>query len=375
MMEISCYKGIEKLDKFKSKMKWKWLLATLVLVLAMMPLHFFVVSPVKGATVTKPLPELRVSFINVGQGDSILLETPTNKRMLVDAGTLSAGTSVVNLLTKKGIKHLDYVVATHPDADHIGGMLPVLKTFTVGKFLDSGKVHTTDTYYDMLKLIDSKKIPFSVPSAGSVIKLDNYVTVQVLYADSKANDTNDSSLVLKLTYNKVSFLLMGDADAGLETALMKKYNVQSTILKAGHHGADTSTSAAFLSKVKPQATILSYGAKNSYGHPDPDTVARLKKAKTNLYSTAISGTITVSTNGQKYTVSVKPWTGAAAVKPDPKPVPKPDLKSGTYVIPGAPKSFANCTAMRAYYPHGVKNTHPAYASKHDRDKDSWACEK
>lgn len=334
--------------------------------------------------------QAKVHFIDVGQGDAILIQSGNGKNMLIDGGTKAQGAKVVAFLKAKGVSKLDYVVATHPDADHIGGLISVLNNFTVGKFLDSGKAHTTDTYYQLLQLIDTKNIAYEIPKAGQQIAFDTVFGVQVLNVNSKASDTNDASIVLKAKYGKVSFLLTGDADAAIETALLKNYEVKSTYLKAGHHGSNSSSSASFISAVRPVGTILSYGKDNSYGHPHKEVVTRLNSIKSKIYSTALAGDITVTTDGNTHTTTAKPMvvetpkpapkpTPAPAPKPTPKPKPTPpkpapDFESGLYVIPGAPTSFQNCTAMRKYYPLGVKKGHPAYASKHDRDKDSWACD-
>ena len=326
--------------------------------------------------------DMKVHFISVGQGDSILIQSPNGKNMLVDGGAKSAGADVVAFLKSKGVSRLDYVVATHPDADHIGGLIAVLNAFPISNFIDSGQAHTTQTYLEMLSLIDSKNINYITPKAGDKLALDSALTISVLNAAEQGDDNNEASIVLQVKYNGISFLLMGDADTGQEKEIMSKYSIQSTILKAGHHGSNTSSSATFINTVKPKETILSYGKANSYGHPHKEVVANLQKVNSKIYSTAEAGNITVTTNGVTYSVSAKPFSGstpspAPTPKPAPKPAPKPsgDPNSGSYVIPGAPTTFANCTAMRKYYPSGVKSSHPAYASKHDRDKDGWACER
>ena len=305
--------------------------------------------------------------------------------MLIDGGKKSDGDEVVAFLKSKGVSTLDVVVATYPDADHIGGLLAVLNNFKVNQFIDSGKAHTTQTYFDLLTLIDEKNIPFEVAETGDLINLDSLITTTVIHADDNASDSNDASIVTRVVYGSVSFLLTGDADAAIEEKIMAQGNVKSTYLKAGHHGSNTSSSAAFINAVRPAGTVLSYGKDNSYGHPHSEVVQRLNAVGSKIYSTAQSGDITITTNGTTHSVSAKPWTGAVTPKPiepkpkpepkpEPKPNPKPDLGSGLYVIPGAPTSFQNCTAMRKHYPDGVKSGHPAYASKHDRDKDGWACE-
>ncbi len=382
------------------------------IILAMMALFLVISIPIMSsadaatsktaaASPKAPAKQLKVHFIDVGQGDAILVQTPNGKNMLIDGGKESAGKKVTAFLKAKGVKTLDVVIATHPDADHIGGLNEVLRTFPVKQFIDSGKVHTTETYFDLLTLIDQKRIPFKVASTNSVITLDPAVTAKVLYANPKADDTNDASVVTKVTYGAVSFLFTGDAGLKTETALLKNPELKSTYLKAGHHGSNTSSSAAFVKAVHPAGAVLSYGKDNTYGHPHASAVTLLKNAGAKIYSTAVSGDITVTTDGKTHTVSAKPWV-APAVKPAPvpvkpkpapakpapvkpkpvpakpapaKPKPTPSASSGLYVKPGAPKSFKNCTEMRKVYPHGVKKGHPAYAPKHDRDKDGWACER
>lgn len=316
--------------------------------------------------------EMKVHFIDVGQGDSTLIQAPNGKTMLIDGGERDQGNSLVTYLKSQGIKKLDYVVATHPDSDHIGGLIAVLNSISIGQFINSGKDHNTATYEQMLRLISDKNIKYSEPKTGDTITLDSAVKIQVLHVDSTLSDNNDASIVLKVTYGQVSFLLQADASKEIEAKIMKKYNVAATILKAGHHGSDTSSSLSYVKAVKPAATILSYGAGNSYGHPHDEVIANLKAVGSKMYSTATSGTIVVKTNGSTYSISAKPFTGGT-VTPTPS-VPTGNVNSGTYVIPGAPSSFANCTAMRVHYPSGVKSSHPAYESKHDRDKDGWACE-
>lgn len=261
----------------------------------------------------------KVHFLNVGQGDSILIQSGNGKNMLVDGGTKAQGAKVVAFLKAKGVTKLDVVVATHPDADHIGGLLAVLNSFPVGKFIDSGKAHTTDTYYEMLQLIDTKNIPYAVPTVGQKIAFDSVFGVQVLHADPKASDNNDASLVLKAKYGKVSFLLTGDADVAIESVLLPKYDLKSTYLKAGHHGSNTSSSAALISEVRPTGTVLSYGKDNSYGHPHTEVVTRLNNVKSKIYSTAVSGDVTVTTDGNTHSVNVSPTVIATPTKPTPPP--------------------------------------------------------
>lgn len=248
--------------------------------------------------------DMRVHFIDVGQGDSILIESPNGKTMLVDGGVKGAGQQVVSYLRELGVSKLDIVVATHPDADHIGGLIPVLNSMTIEQFYDSGKVHTSQTFEEMLTLIDEKNIPYDVPTTGDNIKFDEDVTVKVLNANEQASDNNDASIVLKIVYGNVSFLLTGDAGIALEKEMMQ-YDVSATVLKAGHHGSNTSSSEDFIRAIKPEITILSYGKDNKYGHPHAEVVDRLQEIGSKIYATADIGTITVTTDGVNYAVNGK----------------------------------------------------------------------
>lgn len=325
----------------------------------------------------KPAPNLYAHFIDVGQGDSIFIQTPAGKTILVDGGKKDAGPKVVSYIQNEGVKSIDLLVATHPDADHIGGLVDVLKNIPVKQVLDSGKEHTTQTYLEYLQLIDTKNIPFKVAQTGENINLDSNVKITVLNSGEGQTDNNEASVVLKITYGDMDILLTGDAETEQEKAMLSRFNIEADIYKAAHHGSNTGNSLEFLRAVSPKATVLSYGKDNSYGHPHQEVVQRLQQVGSKIYSTADSGSIVFTVSKTSFTVTAKPWSGGTEPVPNPTPTPdpKPTPEPGLEVIPGAPTSFANCTEMREYYPNGVKKGHPAYETKHDRDNDGWACER
>ncbi len=259
-------------------------------------------------------------FIDVGQGDSTLLTLTNGKTVLIDAGRQSAGEKVVSYLKEAGIDSIDLVVATHPDADHIGGLLDVLNDIPVKKVLDSGKPHTSQTYLDYLNLVDQKNIPFEVAKTGQSINLDPNVQIQVLHADENASDNNDASIVLRATNGCSSVLLTADAGHGIENEMVRNDDVQSTVLRTGHHGSSTSTSAAFVEAVNPSVAILSYG-ENSYGHPDSEVVSNLENAGVNIYSTYETGDIVADFNGCHVNVEGSPYNGGGNGGTDPEPEP------------------------------------------------------
>ena len=263
-----------------------------------------VTEQVETQTTTSPSgSEMRVHFMNVGQGDSILIQSPNGKAMLVDGGIKGEGDTVVAYIREQGVSELDYVVATHPDADHIGGLIAVLESVPINNFIDSGKVHTSQTYEQMITLVVDKNIPYIVPTIGQQIVLDDELNITVLNADESASDNNEASIVLKVSYGDVSFLLTGDAGIEMEQQMIATQNVQATILKAGHHGSNTSSSPAFIEAVSPEATILSYGPDNKYGHPHVEVIESLQAVGSKIYGTAEEGHIVVTTDGKSYSVN------------------------------------------------------------------------
>ncbi len=245
---------------------------------------------------------LTVHFIDVGQGDSILLEY-NGKTMLVDAGERDKGKVVTAYLQDQGISGIDYVVATHPHSDHIGGMNEVLNSFQVKHFVDSGFPHTSKTYENMLTTIDEKDIPFEVAEEGKEIEFDPAVDVEILNPGQEySDDLNENSIVLKVSYGETSFLLMGDAGLETEEKLMGGgYDLDSDILKAGHHASRSGSGEAFISSVSPGISIIEVGAGNDYGHPHEEVLERLQKAS-RVYRTDLDGTIAVTTDGSTCTV-------------------------------------------------------------------------
>ena len=248
---------------------------------------------------------LTVHFLDVGQGDSILLEY-NGKAMLVDAGEQNQGSGVSAYLREHDISGIDYVVATHPHSDHIGGMDEILNSFQVEHFIDSGFPHTSKTYENMLTTIDEKNIPFEVAEKGEEIEFDPAVDVEVLNPGPQySDDLNENSVVLKISYGEISFLLMGDAGLETEENLMNAgYDLDSDILKVGHHASRSGSGEAFISAVSPEISVIEVGADNEYGHPHPEILERLQKVS-RVYRTDLDGSIVVTTDGSAYTVTAQ----------------------------------------------------------------------
>jgi len=246
-----------------------------------------------------------VYFFDVGQGDSIFIDT-NNKDVLIDGGPRSASLTVLNYLSELNISHVDIVVATHPDADHIGGLITVLNSsIQVDMVLYNNQTSTTKTYQEFISLAGDKMV---VAERGQVYVLDYNVNFTVLNPTQplEFSDTNDNSIVLRLQVENISFLFTGDATFETEENMMNAgLNLKSQVLKVAHHGSKYSTSTEFIQAVKPIYAVISVG-ENPYGHPSPETIQRLLNEDVIVYNTQVSGTIVMSTDGQTIQVQGNP---------------------------------------------------------------------
>ena len=247
---------------------------------------------------------LKVHFINVGQGDSSFVELPNGETILIDAGIPSQGYLVTNYIKGLGYTNIDYVVATHPHNDHIGGLPTVLESFKVSKFYMPNKEHTSNIFMTMLTAVHSNGCKAVYAKSGlSVIDEGNLKVNFVAPVSSGYSDLNNYSAVLRISYNKSSFLFTGDAEDVVESELISSgQNIKADVLKVGHHGSGYSSTSAFLKKVNPKYAIISVG-KNSYGHPNVDAMTRIAAAGAEVYRTDEVGTIIVTTDGNTYSLN------------------------------------------------------------------------
>jgi competence protein ComEC len=272
----------------------------------------------KGLVTDSPLSnsQLEVHFIDVGQGDSIYIKT-SEQNILVDGG--DRGDTVLNYLRNKGVQTLDLVIGTHPHADHIGGLINVFKAMPVAEVIDPAVVHTTKTFEDYLTIIDQKDIKFTEGRAGIVRNLGGGATMQVIHPSfPSSSNLNDASIVARVSFGNVSFLLTGDANqSALSQILNSGYRIDSTILKVGHHGSKSGTTQAFLDAVNPEIAIIMCGKNNSYGHPHEETLKKLNAANADIFRTDLHGTVVIITDGQTYTINKEPNTYVANQQPPP----------------------------------------------------------
>ncbi|MEA4924214.1 MAG: ComEC/Rec2 family competence protein [Syntrophomonadaceae bacterium] len=241
---------------------------------------------------------LKVHFIDVGQGDAILIQTPSGQNMLIDAGENDQGNTVVNYLTAQGVKDLAVVVGTHPHSDHIGGLDTVINHFPIGNLYMPQATHTTKTFLDVLTAIKNKGLSISTAKAGVVLPLNGVNCRFVAPLKDTYEDLNNYSAVIRLEYGSQSFLFCGDAETESETQMLSSgAQLKCTAIKIGHHGSNTSTGSKFLKAARPQWAVIMVGKDNSYGHPHAQTLSRLSQAGATVYRTDLSGTIVFSTDG------------------------------------------------------------------------------
>lgn len=240
--------------------------------------------------------KLIVHYIDVGQADSILIQV-NGKNLLIDAGGLESKDKLVSYIKKQGINKLDYVVATHPHEDHIGGMSYTLKNFAIGEFFAPKKLSNTNVFKNMITSLNGKKI--ITAKAGVKLNLGPDANCEMLSPNSSDyEDINNYSAAIRLSYKNNNFLFMGDAQKLSEEEIMNSnVDISCDVLKVGHHGSSTSSSKEFLDKALPKIVVISCGRGNQFGHPNKETLTEFKNRKYTIYRTDIDGTIVLISDG------------------------------------------------------------------------------
>ena len=258
------------------------------------------------AFANSPLPvslepgQAAVHFIDVGQGDAVLIQT-TDGHIMIDGGDNHMGERVVQYLHDAGVQELAYVIATHPHADHIGGLIEVLNTFPVGTLIMPPVAHTTRTFERFLNAIEENDVSLRGPTVGSTFSVGDAVFTIIAPNSSGHANLNNYSVSIRMVLGDTSFIFTGDAELESEMEMiLAGHTLYADVLHVGHHGSSTSTTQAFFDAVSPSIAVIQLGANNTYGHPHREVRDRLDGIR--VYRNDEHGHIVLVTDGETITV-------------------------------------------------------------------------
>ena len=267
------------------------------------------------STTTQTSTNVTIKFIDVGQGEAILIALP-EKTVLIDAGPTGSAPKIAQVLQELGRNKIDYLVATHPDEDHIGGMADVISNTQIGTIYAPNKTNNTATYRKFLTAIQNNNLQITLAEAGTIIDQTDDYKLEILWPKKDANfpETNDYSIIIKLTVGNKTFLFTGDAPTN---AILNSNPGHIDVLKLSHHGSRTGTTEVLIHKLSPTYAVLSYAVDNSYGHPMQSVLNALHKHSVEVWGTGANGTITITCDGTNIDISgEKPGTVVAPTSQD-----------------------------------------------------------
>lgn len=241
---------------------------------------------------------LSIHTIDVGQGDSILIQTPSSKNILIDGGDDNSHHIISSYLKKQNVENIDYIIATHFDSDHIGGLDNIIDKFNVSNIYAPNYESDTVSYQNLINSCLNKNLNLQCLSSGDFINIEDNINLEVLAPSYIQEENNLNSIVFRLDYKNKSFLFTGDAEANNELNIINSYELNDIdFLKVGHHGSSSSTTSEFVEEVSPDVAVISCGYKNQYGHPHKSTLDTLEKNNVLTYRTDILGNIVFYSDG------------------------------------------------------------------------------
>lgn len=287
------------MQQLKKNAKW-YFLVCLALACAFIWYAVFFVEAHRGL--------LLISFFDIGQGDAIFIEAPTGNQILIDGGPDNSILAKLGTAMPFWDRSLDAIILSHPHADHLDGLVEVVKRYDVGTVIESGVSHSIPEYAEWHNLLREKNVPVVIAEAGQHIDAGGGVVLDILspfenFEGASPKNVHDATVVTRLVYASTSVLLMGDAEEKLEYRFLYSGTlIDSDILKVGHHGSKTSTSEEFLQAVSPDAAIIQVGRKNRYGHPKQEVLDRLATFNSRVFRTDLDGDILLQSDGKSFIV-------------------------------------------------------------------------
>lgn len=252
--------------------------------------------------------ELKFYLLDVGQGDAIFIETPSKNQILIDGGPDRSVLKELGEVMPFYDRTIDLVILTHPNLDHVAGLVEVLRNYEVGMYMDTGDTYSLAQYEELKRVMAEKKIPYVLARRGTKFILDKGVELLIFHPEklAKVSDPNQNSIIAKLSFGETDFLLTGDAEKGEELRLVTSGDdLESEVLKVGHHGSKTSSNPLFLEKVKPDYALISVGRQNRYGHPNDEVLETLLATGAIIFRTDVDSRLEIKSDGKDLTTSTK----------------------------------------------------------------------